>query len=386
MSRLFRRFLRKSAFAVASLLPKRSRAVLRGYPAFEDNILAIYQAMPLSENDDEVFWVVDNIESRPPLPVRKNTTFIKRGGLKDLYYCLTSKYLYITHGHFLRHTPVNQVCINLWHGIPLKKIGTLLGGEGRTDTFAVATSESTRSTYAEAFGMPEDRIIVTGQARTDRLLELGKEEVWRRMFPGEPLPSSLLLWLPTYRETNEVNGRLDGVALGNIFNCSDFSEEDFNATLADRKATCLVKPHPMAKRTSTRELSNLRYIDDDWLSDKGLSLYQLLGGSDCLISDISSVIADYLLLDRPILLIFEDLEAYSENRGFTFEPIESYLPGRVTRNFTEFMKDLSEFLAGGDPGVEQRRALCDFYFDHPAGGASVRILRQAHSAGKSLRK
>lgn len=385
MLKFFLSLLEKSAFAVARMLPKRNRVVLRGYPAFEDNILAIYQS--LSHHDyEKIVWVVDNTNNKPPLPIEENTTFVGRGGLKDIYYCLTSRFLYITHGHFLRTIPENQICINLWHGIPLKKIGTLLGDEGRSDTFVVATSEFTRSAYADAFGMPEERTIVTGQARTDRLLELDKEDVWRRMYPHEPMPAKLILWLPTYRETNQANGRLDGEVFGNIFNCSDFSEEKFNAALVDCSALCLVKPHPMARRTNTRELSNLRYIDDDWLSHKGLSLYQLLGGSDCLISDISSVIADYLLLDRPILLIFEDIAAYSENRGFTFEPIEKYLPGRVTRNFSEFMTDLTMFLADRDPCAEQRKDLCDFYFDHPAGGASGRIIKSALSAGQALEK
>ena len=57
--------------------------------------------------------------------------------------------------------------------------------------------------------------------------------------------------------------------------------------------------------------------------ERSLSLYELLGATDLLISDISSVVIDYLLLDRPIIHAFSDLGEYESSRGFTVEPIES---------------------------------------------------------------
>ena len=73
----------------------------------------------------------------------------------------------------------------------------------------------------------------------------------------------------------------------------------------------------------------MAFIDDQWISERGVTLYQLVGSTDLLISDVSSVVIDYLLLDQPILCVSTDFEAYKKNRGFYFEAIEEWLPGPV---------------------------------------------------------
>jgi CDP-glycerol glycerophosphotransferase (TagB/SpsB family) len=257
-----------------------------------------------------------------------------------------------------------------------------MGGEGRSDTFLIATSDFTREIFAQAFGMPHDRIIVTGQARTDRMLTADREDIWRRAFPNAPLPRRIFLWLPTFRNTSFVGGRRDGASFGNIFNCSDFSESAFNAKLKVNDAVCLVKPHPMATRRDQADLSNLRFIDENWLQAHGLSLYQLTGIADCLISDISSIIADFMLLDRPIVLLFEDIEVYEDSRGFSFNPITNYLPANVARDFNEFLAELEPVLAGADPYADRRAQLKRLFFDHFDAGAAGRILDCAMGHGR----
>lgn len=364
---------RAFAYLAARVLPKSRTAVLRGFPPYEDNLLAIYAALegrPITR----VVWVVQDPAVLPPVPLRRGTRLVRKGSVLDIYYALTAKYLFITHGHFLRRTPPNQISVNLWHGIPFKAIGRTLGQEGREDTFLVATSAFTRDIFAEAFGMPADRIILTGQARTDRMLNVERAEIWRRAFPGRPLPRKILMWLPTFRQTRHVAGQSDGAIFGNVFNCSDFSEEAFNAFLGDHDAVCLVKPHPMAARQSHTSRSNLQLIDEVWLERQGLSLYQLTGAADALISDISSIIADFMLLDRPIVLLFEDIAIYEGSRGFSFNPITDFLPAQVARSFESFLAELRPVLAGQDPYAARRACLRKLFFDHTDAGAAQRIL------------
>lgn len=367
------RLARALAYLAARVLPKSRTAVLRGFPPYEDNLLAIYTALE-GRPVKRVVWVVQDMAAPPPVPLRQDTRLVRKGSVLDIYYALTAKYLFITHGHFLRRTPPNQISINLWHGIPFKAIGRTLGQEGREDTFLVATSAFTRDIFAKAFGMPAERIILTGQARTDRMLSVERAEIWQRAFPGKPLPRKIFLWLPTFRQTPHAAGQSDGATFGNVFNCSDFSEEAFNALLSEQDAVCLVKPHPMAARQSHGDRSNLHFIDEAWLERQGLSLYQLTGAADALISDISSIIADFMLLDRPIVLLFEDIALYEESRGFSFNPVTDFLPAQVARSFEAFLAELRPVLAGQDPYAARRAELRKLFFDQTDAGAAQRIL------------
>lgn len=364
---------RAFTYALTSILPKSRTAMLRGFPSYEDNLIAIYSALE-SHQIDRIVWVVDNLSIVPPVPLRENTRLVKMRGFLDLYFSMTSRYLFLTHGHFLRSTPPNQISVNLWHGIPLKAIGKTMGMEGRSDSFLVATSDFTREVFAQAFGMPNNKIIVTGQARTDRMLNVDKQTIWDLAFPSIPRPRQVFLWLPTFRNTSFSGSRIDGETFSNVFNCRDFSETAFNALLKANDAVCLVKPHPMAVRQNHTDSSNLIFIDENWLHQRQLSLYQLAGASDCLISDVSSIIADFMLLDRPIILLFEDIESYKNSRGFSFNPITDFLPAEVTRDFAGFIAEMEAVLAGKDPYATRRAELKRLFFDHTDAGAADRIL------------
>ena len=63
--------------------------------------------------------------------------------------------------------------------------------------------------------------------------------------------------------------------------------------------------------------------------ERGFTLHELLGESCALVTDVSSAYVDYLLLDRPIVHHFPDIEAYGHSRGYSFEPIQDYLAGPV---------------------------------------------------------
>lgn len=359
--------------------------VLRGFPSFEDNLVAIYDALA-SRAIDEIVWIVDDPLTRPPTVLRAKTRFVKRGSIQDYYCSMTSRYLFITHGHFLRTTPPNQICVNLWHGIPFKAIGKTMGLEGRSDTFLVATSNIVRKVFGQAFGMPKKSIIVTGQARTDRMLNVDRGQVWQRAFPERQLPDKIFFWMPTYRSSSYAEGEADGSTFDNPFNCSDFSAETFNALLEEGGAVCLVKPHPMATRVELKNHSNILYIDEAWLIARGLSLYELTGATDCLISDVSSITADFMLLDRPIILLFEDIEAYGASRGFSFAPITDFLPARVAHDFGSFLIDLKAVLDDQDPYVLKRTELKKLFFDHVDGKASERILDVALGVGEAEKR
>lgn len=377
--------LQKILHAVVSSVPKKRRFVLRGFPDYEDNLLAIHEEL-IKIGVKKIVWVVDNIKVDPPIDLGESTIMVKRGSLRDLYYSCTSKYLFITHGHFLEAAPRGQILINLWHGIPFKQVGVKQGMNKRDDTYLTCTSEFTRKIFHESFGVSEDKIHVTGQPRTDRMMSVNKREVLSKLLGTGNHPEFLFVWLPTYRKTNYMNGKLDGRNIGNIFNCTDFSASLFNAMLRKNNAYCIVKPHPMAATHEHTGESNILFIDEKWLANRRTSLYQLIGVADCLISDISSVIADFMLLDRPIVLLFEDIDEYEKNRGFSFNPITHYLPADVAKSFDMFVVEIEKALRRQDVYKERRKTIMSLFFDHSDEYSAKRVLNIAFAEDEHRRK
>src|SRR5699024_3485869 len=137
-----------------------------------------------------------------------------------------------------------------------------------------------------------------------------------------------------------------------------------------------LKPHPAAVEYKEPEgTTNFQFITDNWLSTHSITLYHLLGCSDMLISDVSSVIIDYLLMDKPVVCISEDFEEYKQTRGFYFEDIKNWIPAKVIRNQTDFLHYLERLLnRGNDPFEEKRRDLKDKFFKYHDAQSSRRLI------------
>jgi len=369
---LVKKIIQRVLEVAVAFTPKYNWCVLRGFPDYDDNRLAIYERLA-DYGCIRIVWVVANPAAPSPFALRSDTLVVRQGSLQDYFYSTFAKYLFITHGHFIKSIPRNQICINLWHGIPYKVIGKLDGKPGRNDSMVIATSELTRDVFARVFGVASERVVATGQARTDRMF-VDRTRV-RAQLALPDWPTKVFLWLPTYRKTSMAGGRMDGHDSGNVFNCSGFPAAEFDAWLKANDAVCVVKPHPMAPPVETAgTTTNLIYIDDNWLRAKGVTLYQLAGASDCLVSDISSIVADFMLLDRPIVLLFEDIVEYRSSRGFVFAPIEDWLPARVNVDYAGFIDDMTAVLAGEDRYELKRARLKRAFFDHADAQSTKRIL------------
>jgi CDP-glycerol glycerophosphotransferase (TagB/SpsB family) len=260
----------------------------------------------------------------------------KKYSVRGVYQYLTSKYVFFTHGCFSEARVVSrQVSTNVWHGMPIKKIGTYINVDHHSVNckFVVATSPFFARILAHAFNIPLEQVIVSGNPRNDILTRALKPGVRVKMCST----MHLVFWLPTYRQSVFGEIRLDGASESNIFNMPDLDIHELNEYLIGIDATVVVKPHPMARGLtqvdSAKKLSNIIFIDEDWLSWNELTLYEALAQSDFLITDISSVLIDYLVMDKPIICHFPDMEAYKNSRGliWDFRPEDYGIPVVTTQ-------------------------------------------------------
>lgn len=318
----FSLFLISKIFYIANYItPKFSRFVIFcGYPDYDDTLKGMLPHLPLN-----TIILVSEVKM-PPSWVPGSFKIVKKNTFKGVLYIFLSKKIYFTHGlfSFFRLLPEKrQLVINLWHGMPLKNIGYLDGKKSVPKAhYLLSTSQCFQKIMADAFGMELERVKITGLPRNDLLTQKGFKHPELESLVSKY--SRVHVWLPTYRNSGVGDIRVDGSSTS-IFGIDDFCPIKLNRLLVERNEFVILKPHPMAVIDSALpKLSNILFINEEWLCNRSLTLYELLSLSDSLWTDYSSVAVDYLLLKRPIILIMSDLESYKNTRGFT--SIADYIP------------------------------------------------------------
>jgi CDP-glycerol glycerophosphotransferase len=97
--------------------------------------------------------------------------------------------------------------------------------------------------------------------------------------------------------------------------------------------------------------------------------------ADLLITDYSSLMFDYAVLDRPIVAYVPDWDDYRTLRGTYFDLLATP-PGAVARTEAELAEVLVTRRAWDDESTAYRRAFRDRFCSLEDGRASERVVRR----------
>ena len=259
--------------------------------------------------------------------------------------------------------------IQLWHaGVGFKAVGfSRFGNVGSPDldqphrqyTYAICGSEHLRHVYAEAFGIEESAVVPTGLPRVDWFLDEGRTASFVEDFYREHphlRSKRVILFAPTFRGSSYHTafydyGLIDLAAL-------------YEACGPD--TVVLFRMHHFVKDTiDIPQRFRDRFFDFTKYED-GLGLLHI---TDLLITDYSSIIYEYSLLDRPMLFFAPDRENYAATRGF-HNDYEETAPGRVCETF----EDVVEAISTGDFEREKVARFRDENFDRIDTGSADRVI------------
>jgi CDP-glycerol glycerophosphotransferase len=101
-----------------------------------------------------------------------------------------------------------------------------------------------------------------------------------------------------------------------------------------------------------------------------------------LVTDYSSIMFDYGVLDRPIVAHVPDLDEYESRRGTYFD-VTADRPGVVTRSDSELIEALRSGEALGDDAARARAAFRARFCYLDDGHAAERVVRRVW-LGESL--
>lgn len=233
-----------------------------------------------------------------------------------------------------------RLIINLWHGVPLKKIALLdpnLKKAARiyfkkifseNYTCILTTSHELIPLMARSFAVSEDKIKVWGQPRNDGLFQKNDcREILGQLFPDLPEYTKTVLYAPTFRDYGQVQ----------LFPFKDFDQEQLEAFLDEKNMLLFIRTHVAEQGSAAPYLGKrIRFLGNEQAED----VTGILNIFDCLITDYSSIYIDYLLTDKPMIFLPYDRQQYLDGRGMNFD-YDDVTPGPKPETFNDFLDALS---------------------------------------------
>lgn len=339
-------------------------------PSYADNTRAVFNEL-LKRGINEKYklvWVTYNGEVLPPEIAVKNVYTVKRYYGAYNYFIYLAKCI-ITCNGFLAKPRKEQEYFYLSHGCALKDVkGDYSPPDdiGKIDCFTLskffiereAQNLRINSEYYKALGFP----------RNDMLFK--KIDI-SALFPDKTFFKAVY-WMPTYRQHRI------GLIHSNISFPVIHGEETarkINECAAKNGVLIIVKPHPAQDVSKIEEynLSNLVFINDDFLKLRGVDNYSLLGSCDALLTDYSSVYYDFLLCDKPIGLCWEDFEEYKRLEGFAIDTDTVMAGGEKIYTPSELCSFIEKTARGEDELSKERQRVASFVHDFKDGNSTKRV-------------
>ncbi len=351
------RSIRKIVKKFLSLLPLKNYIVFESVPDMADNPKPVFDRMiqmGLHKKYKFIWYVTDR---KKPLPRIKKVKYIDKNSviqrLKFRYYMARSKCL-ISCNRTLVPIFEKQKSFYLTHGTTLKSVRSYYTLPKQLDYVLIA-SESSKAAMAYELNVDESKVVALGFPRNDVLTAPPKD--LRGYFNTEF--KKIIVWYPTYRQHKNGGNTTGSKNALPILHDTEAAIE-LNAVAKSHDTLIVMKPHFAQDISYIKDfdLSNIRFIGDDFFVKNGISSYEFIAACDALITDYSSVYYDYLLCDNPVALAWEDINEYRENPGFAVDV--DYIGKAAEKIYT--LEDFKSFVVDLANGVDrlhkERQELC----------------------------
>ena len=308
-------------YAAGYLFPKRNTIWIFGnYHGDKDNSFYLYQYIRRNDANICAIWI-----SKHDKKINKKYSHAYYYmSIKGLYYqYIASVSIHTTGlGDFAKFCGAKKFRVQLWHGIPIKKIlldspetlpfsnqkniiARLLQNYARKQIkesydLTIASSDYVQEIFMTAFNQKKENVVITGYPRQDIITnDIAVEN-----------KKVNVLYAPTWRSNNKqlIEIILRGIAA-------------IKYHLSQKSYVITISLHPL----NSSLYSQLEHIADiDFY--KGQDINCDLGSFNMLVTDYSSIALDFLPLQKEFFFYTPDLKQYSMERG-------------IYSNFLQLIKD-----------------------------------------------
>lgn len=346
------------------------------------NIIVFESSPDLSDNTKAVFdeilrrgmnrryklvWLLFKSDVRLPSDI-PNVYYLPHWDPQAKYYSKIAK-IKICCNRFLEKESDGQLVFYLSHGTWLKVSRDYYKLPDWID-WCIAASPNLEESHAYDANFVREKTIGLGFPRND-VLTCANAPIREALNTD---CEKIIVWYPTFRQHcwSTYTTVINPIPLLNDIECA----EQLNKVAADHNIMIVIKPHPAQDTQYIREmnLSHIRFIDDSFFTEHGIGSYEFVGSCDALITDYSSIYYDYTLCDRPIALIWSDLETYKVSPGL----IDNYgfmtQGGEKVYTLTELIAFVQRISKGTDLLRKERHQIRDFVNISTDGMNSIRVV------------
>jgi CDP-glycerol glycerophosphotransferase len=350
---------------ISIFIPKSTKIFLVGGwfgQRFADNSKYFFLYSHKNKNKlgiDRVIWITRNPEVKKELQENGFEAYMA-WSLKSIWYHFRAGIHVIDQCPFdINHFfSVRSKRINLWHGFPLKKVGSFMKPYTESkwqkkhylqiflslfssgcwgNFFVLGTSEFAAEIQGQVFNVPKERRLISCYPRNyEAVLERPikytsriEEPFLQKIEQAKKNGSRIIAYLPTFRDKaktlmfgthqpEEIRSIIDFFEIKNIVIVAKFHFAENGGIFGNLAQHELFLNLPSAA-----------------------DVYTFISEFDLLITDYSSIYYDFLLWSKPIVFFPYDLEYYRDHdRGLIFD-YDEYTPGPKVFNIDELKELLS---------------------------------------------
>lgn len=345
-------------YPISFLIPRSKKKWAFGSfrKGFNDN--AKYLFIYASENykDIDIVWLSASKETVQKIQeIGFNAMYI--GSIRGVWQAMRSKYWFVNANtsDILFFASGNATCINLWHGIALKKIEFCIASGELADRYVkksfrerffhpeafrrpdylISVSPFQTEKFAEAFriplkrclhiGYPRNNILICDEKERNTFIQKYEPESTRTLIDSFKQYETIYVYMPTWRESQK-----------DIFS-THLNLTDINTIMREQKSLFIIKPHA---NTSVEGIDFSQYQHVIWFKNNA-DIYPVLPYTHVLITDYSSILYDYILMkNKDVILYLYDFQEYVDMRDFNY-PFEESVVGKKVCTFEELYASIS---------------------------------------------
>ncbi|HEY0543501.1 MAG TPA: bifunctional glycosyltransferase family 2 protein/CDP-glycerol:glycerophosphate glycerophosphotransferase [Actinoallomurus sp.] len=344
---------------------------------YSDNPKYIYEELRKSGAHHTAIWSY----AKTPAGFPKDAKLVRRGSWQ--YYLALARAGYWVDNQGFPRDAVKRpqtIYVQTWHGSAYKRMGfdepqvkrstraqqdRFQRSVDRYDAFVIRSEHDAR-TLAKGLGVRAE-LIRSGYPRNDPLVNGGDttELAEKLRLTGDD--RKVVLYAPTFRAGP------GGKALKRFempFDLEEFAEE------LGETHVLLMRPHYLNAAVVPPSLHGV--VRDVTAVHDVTSLLLL---ADALVTDYSSLMFDYALLDRPTILFAPDLQEYARSRGTYFD-LRREGPGPVVTEPGELFAALADLSGVAVRYAERRRGFVERYGEYDRGTAAKQVIDRFFTGGR----
>ena len=309
-------------YKIFSFFPiKRNKIIVRSYDGkgIGDNPKYIIEELIKGDEELEIYWLIKKGTDKNS--TLKSVKLININSIRALYETATA-------GVWISNTRIplymkkrkEQYYIQTWHGgLGLKRvegaaiqnlskfyIKTAKDDSEKADLF-ISNSKYRTNLYREYFWYDKE-ILEVGLPRNDKFINLSlTEEKKIEVNDVKNLENKIVvLYAPTFRRNHSIDSyNIDFERLKNEIE-----------SIYNKECVIMIRFHQIVSDLSKELVNKYDFIID---TTKISDVFDVLKVTDILISDYSSIMFDFMLLNRPILIYASDIVDYKKDRDFMID-------------------------------------------------------------------